>query len=49
MTYPSVYGLKKSEVIMKELVNESIDEINSLDIDTKILKKIARYVIEREN
>ena len=49
MTYPSVYGLKKSEVIMKELVNESIDEINSLDIDTKILKRIAKYVIEREN
>ena len=49
MTYPSVYGLKKSEVIMKELVNESIDDINSLDIDTKILEKIARYVIEREN
>lgn len=48
MTYPSVYGLEKSESIMKELINESIDQINSLDIDTKILKRIAEYIIDRE-
>ena len=48
MTYPSVYGLEKSESIMRELIDESIDKINSLDIDTKILKKIAEYIIDRE-
>ena len=48
MTYPSVYGLEKSESIMKKLINESIDQINSLDIDTEILKRIAEYIIDRE-
>ena len=48
MTYPSVYGLKKSESIMQDLVKESIDQINSLDIDTKFLKELAEYVINRE-
>jgi len=48
MTYPSVYGLKKSESIMQDLVKESIDQINSIDIDTKFLKELAEYVINRE-
>ena len=48
MTYPSVYGLKKSESLMQDLVKESIDQINSLDIDPKFLKELAEYVINRE-
>ena len=48
MTYPSVYGLNESKSIMKNLFNESIDEIDSLDIDTKFLKKISEYIINRD-
>ena len=33
---------------MKDLVKESIEQINSLDIDTKFLKELAEYVINRE-
>ncbi|RUM58992.1 MAG: polyprenyl synthetase family protein [Persephonella sp.] len=47
LTYPSIYGLKKSKKLAKEYVEKAINEIKVLN-NSKILEKIAKFIIERE-
>ncbi|RUM61502.1 MAG: polyprenyl synthetase family protein [Persephonella sp.] len=47
LTYPSIYGLEKSKKLAKEYVEKAINEIKVLN-NSKILEKIAKFIIERE-
>lgn len=46
-TYPSIMGLEKSRERAKELYDESIAALDSLDCDTQILRAIAAFIITR--
>lgn len=48
-TYPSLYGLKKSKEIAKELINDSLAAIRNFDEKAEPLRKIAKYMLERRN
>jgi geranylgeranyl diphosphate synthase type II len=47
-TYPSVYGLKKSKEILRELVDDAIGSLDQFDIRADPLRRIAEYIIERK-
>jgi len=48
-TYPSLYGLKKSEEIAKGLINDSLSAIKDFDGKAEPLRAIAKYMLERRN
>jgi geranylgeranyl diphosphate synthase type II len=48
-TYPAIHGMAASEARARELVNEAIDIVSSLDADTHILQEIARFIIARRS
>ncbi|MEW6714934.1 MAG: polyprenyl synthetase family protein [Nitrospirota bacterium] len=48
-TYPSLYGLKKSKEIAKELIKESLLAIKNFDEKAEPLREIAKYMLERRN
>jgi len=46
-TYPSIVGLENSRAKAKELYDESLKALDSLDCDTSILRSIAAFIITR--
>ena len=46
-TYPKVFGLKKSKHIAQQNIEEAQNLLDSLMVDTSILKDLARFVINR--
>jgi len=49
MTYPRIYGLEKSRVIARRLVDDAIVSIESFSSGADPLREIARYLLERRN
>lgn len=49
MTYPAIYGIKASESMASNLVDEAIENISGLQTDTRILEAIARFVVARSH
>lgn len=48
-TYPSIFGLKESQDIAEELVNDSIKALGGLSEKAEPLAEIARYLLSRRN
>ena len=48
-TYPALHGLEASHAKARELVDEAITSLSSIDGDTHILEAIARFIIERRS
>lgn len=48
-TYPSIFGLKKSEKIAEDLINDSLKAIKRLNRKAEPLSAIARYILARRN
>ena len=46
-TYPSIVGLENSRAKAKELYDESLKALDSLECDTSILRSIAAFIITR--
>ena len=48
-TYPSTFGLKKSEKIAEQLINESLEALRGFGNKADPLREIARYILSRRN
>ena len=48
-TYPSVFGLKKSEKIAEQLIKESVQALDDFDSKADPLREIAKYILSRRN
>lgn len=48
MTYPSLYGLEESKMKIKELHENSIGILNSLDVDVDFLKHMVDFLYNRD-
>ncbi len=48
-TYPSIFGLRKSEKIAEKLIDESIEALKDFDKKADPLREIARYILARRN
>jgi geranylgeranyl diphosphate synthase type II len=47
-TYPSVYGMERSKVILKESVDAAINSLKQFGNSADPLRQIAEYIIERK-
>lgn len=47
-TYPSIYGMEKSKIMLREIINEAIDTLSTFKENAEPLKQIAVYIIERK-
>jgi len=47
-TYPSVYGMERSKVILKESVDAAINSLKQFGNSADPLRQIAGYIIERK-
>ncbi len=48
ITMVSIYGVEKCRLMAKELTNEALDILDSLNGDTDTLKEITKYLLDRE-
>lgn len=48
-TYPSIFGMKKSQEAAETLINESVAAIKGLGKKAEPLSEIARYILGRKN
>jgi geranylgeranyl diphosphate synthase type II len=48
-TYPAVHGLDASRRKARELIDEAVGIISSLDIESRVLEEIARFIIARSS
>ena len=48
-TYPGLHGLEKSEARMKQLVDEAVEIVGSLGVDSRMLEELARFIIARNS
>ncbi|MBI5098662.1 MAG: polyprenyl synthetase family protein [Nitrospirae bacterium] len=48
-TYPSTFGLKKSEKIAEQLIKESLKALDAFDKKADPLREIAKYILSRRN
>ena len=48
MTYPSVYGLKKSEEMVKKLTYEAVNDLDKIKCKTDILKELSFFLLTRK-
>ena len=48
ITYPLVFGLKKSKEIQSELVEAAVESLRAFDHTAEPLRLIAQYIIERK-
>jgi len=48
-TYPAVHGIEASEARARELVDQAISIVSSLDRDTRVLEEMARFIIARSS
>lgn len=47
-TYPNIFGMEKSKKIAKEKIEEAIDIVKGMDIDSTWLVNIAQFLLERK-
>lgn len=48
-TYPAIHGLARSKQHMRELVDEAIECLSGLNVQTRMLEEIARFIIARSS
>jgi geranylgeranyl diphosphate synthase, type II len=48
-TFPSVYGLSESRLILRDLVDSGVKALEAFDHKADPLRQIAQYIIERKN
>jgi geranylgeranyl diphosphate synthase type II len=48
-TYPSIFGLDKSQSIAEDLIHDSLESIKRLNHRAEPLAEIARYILSRRN
>jgi geranylgeranyl diphosphate synthase type II len=48
-TYPAIHGLARSKQHMRELVDEAIECLPGLNVQTRMLEEIARFIIARSS
>lgn len=48
-TFPSVFGLKESEMIAERLVNESLEALEDFGSKADPLREIAKFILKRRN
>ena len=48
-TYPAIYGITASEARMRELVDEAVEIVSSLSLETQTLEELARFIIARRS
>lgn len=46
-TYPSIYGLKQSKEILRDMISEAVSSLDQFDGKADPLRQIAGYIIER--
>ena len=47
-TYPSIYGMEKSKIMLKEIIDNAIEMLTSFKDKAEPLRQIAVYIIERK-
>ena len=47
-TYPSIYGMEKSKIMLKEIIDNAIDMLFAFKDKAEPLRQIAVYIIERK-
>lgn len=47
-TYPSIYGMEKSKIMLREIIDNAIDMLSAFKDSAEPLKQIAVYIIERK-
>ncbi|MGD9162845.1 MAG: polyprenyl synthetase family protein [Desulfobacteraceae bacterium] len=47
-TYPSIYGMEKSKIMLKEIIDNAIDMLSAFEDKAEPLRQIAVYIIERK-
>lgn len=47
-TYPSIYGMEKSKIMLREIIDNAIDVLSPFKDRAEPLKQIAVYIIERK-
>ena len=47
-TYPSIYGMEKSKIMLKEIIDNAIDMLVPFKDKAEPLRQIAVYIIERK-
>ncbi|MBN2420452.1 MAG: polyprenyl synthetase family protein [Deltaproteobacteria bacterium] len=47
-TYPSVYGMERSKILLKEIIDNAIDMLSEFKEKAEPLRQIAVYIIERK-
>jgi geranylgeranyl diphosphate synthase type II len=48
-TYPAIHGIANSEARARELVDEAVEVVSTLNLKTRVLEDIARFIIARSS
>ena len=48
-TYPAIHGIGNSEARARELVDEAVEVVSTLNLKTRVLEDIARFIIARSS
>ncbi|PYT07480.1 MAG: polyprenyl synthetase, partial [Acidobacteria bacterium] len=48
-TYPAIHGIATSEARARELVEEAVATVSTLNLKTRVLEDIARFIIARSS
>jgi geranylgeranyl diphosphate synthase type II len=48
-TYPALHGIEKSEARMEQLVDEAIEIVAGLGLDSRVLEELARFIVARRS
>lgn len=46
-TYPSIMGIESAEILAKNLLQEALNELNSLDLQGDSLQTVSKYMVTR--
>ena len=49
ITYPSVYGIRESKHIQRQLIDHAIEALSGFDTKADPLRELARYIIRRRS
>lgn len=47
-TYPSFYGIEKTQNLAKKIYSETVEELNKLNRNTDLLKNLAAFILNRQ-
>ena len=48
-TYPAIHGVAASQARARELLDEAVEIVSSLGLETRILEELARFIIARNS